>query len=754
MATWRLFFRRNERKGALTMPIRILFVAIIILSVVGLARSRAEADRPPVEAVAPAQPGSTAVVPGAEPSTMHIRAIPPGLVVRHHYYNPGTGEFSSAARVEPMGEPVYSNTPPPDVFLALGLPDIMVADDITTTAINGCPVSAYEFTVMGGGDGSGPGFNATFDLYDGCPHGGGQLIPDAGGVVPLPDDGLHEILVDLSASPLPAGRTVWLAVAVDSGEAGWVIGTPAQMGFTRNVYDFVYRQCEARFGGTTLYAGYHARVYCEPPFDREFLAYRNMDLTGMRFSQGGGEWTMDDIELIVDDCILSSYEIGAVGSGGGSVTVTAELRQFCPGGSVIDGTQATAQFIADDAPSLARFDLPGGVDLGVGQSLWMAFRFSRVSRAIVSGEATVGFTENSFGLANGNDCDLFSFGQGVPYAGFAISLHCLGDPPIGACCPRVEGEPCYDVTAPECSMPDAEWVIGQTCASEPFDPPCGSFVCCLPDPAPYGSCENLPPEECAVRGGLSEAPTLCGVGGQDCGWFACRGATGDACVSRNSPGCRGSACCNAICDLDQWCCEVAWDEVCVEEARAQCSYSCPSQEIDWVDPPAGVIDARMPHPLYDPSDTQGISGIVVNAPAHDGACCWTVCETDAPFDANAIADVTANGGGTFTVTFARPLTPGTITTVGYRAGWRTAEFGALPGDADGSRLVGPDDIIAIIDHLNAVAAPPWGLYSCDIDHSGECEPSDIVGVIDLLNGAGGLSSWMGATLPPAGTECP
>ena len=62
----------------------------------------------------------------------------------------------------------------------------------------------------------------------------------------------------------------------------------------------------------------------------------------------------------------------------------------------------------------------------------------------------------------------------------------------------------------------------------------------------------------------------------------------------------------------------------------------------------------------------------------------------------------------------------------------------------------------MIDYLNEVATPPHGIYSTDIDHSGQLLPADILRVIDLLNGSGRYVEWLGVSLPdaPCSGTCP
>jgi len=43
------------------------------------------------------------------------------------------------------------------------------------------------------------------------------------------------------------------------------------------------------------------------------------------------------------------------------------------------------------------------------------------------------------------------------------------------------------------------------------------------------------------------------------------------CVAHNSPGCANADCCRNVCVIDPYCCDVAWDGICVNETKANCT---------------------------------------------------------------------------------------------------------------------------------------------------------------------------------------
>ncbi len=69
----------------------------------------------------------------------------------------------------------------------------------------------------------------------------------------------------------------------------------------------------------------------------------------------------------------------------------------------------------------------------------------------------------------------------------------------------------------------------------------------------------------SVEGGLNAAGTVA---------FTCEPVCGSAasgsCTSSHGPGCSNGECCATVCNLDPYCCETAWDAICVQTARDNC----------------------------------------------------------------------------------------------------------------------------------------------------------------------------------------
>jgi hypothetical protein len=68
---------------------------------------------------------------------------------------------------------------------------------------------------------------------------------------------------------------------------------------------------------------------------------------------------------------------------------------------------------------------------------------------------------------------------------------------------------------------------------------------------------------------------ICGTGGE-----------GSCFVAHETPTCSDANCCGAVCSIDPFCCQVAWDSICASEAAAICIAPCPA-DLDA----SGSVDA-------------------------------------------------------------------------------------------------------------------------------------------------------------------
>jgi len=192
-----------------------------------------------------------------------VSAIPAGMPIQRHFYNASQDGDAIAAAGTPLV--VYSNTGGTLVYPPGA--NKRIADDLLTLPSCNCDLASFEFTVGGAGssDGTGPGFTVDFALYETCPGAGGVVVPGTEGTIDLPNDGLHLITVDISGLNLPKRSSFWLATEFSRNGVGWVVGAPAEIGFSSDFYDHPISACAATFSPTTgIYASFNARLMCMP----------------------------------------------------------------------------------------------------------------------------------------------------------------------------------------------------------------------------------------------------------------------------------------------------------------------------------------------------------------------------------------------------------------------------------------------------------------------------------------------------------
>lgn len=329
---------------------------------------------------------------------------------------------------------------------------------------------------------------------------------------------------------------------------------------------------------------------------------------------------------------------------------------------------------------------------------------------------------------------------GSPGGPGILDITC-GPPPnnscaaAGSCCVSRNSAGCYD---DDCRL--------TVCACDPF--------CC--DVAWDESCAGT-----GVDGSGCGAMGLCACAAE-CG----DEDAGDCCVAHSNPSCSDSACCDAVCACDDYCCTTEWDPSCAgfgfqnngcgaAAMCAQCDPTCPSGAVTFVDPPTGIVDARVPHSPICAGDVKGLTTFTVVAPEGASRGCFSVCETTSGGFTNFIADV-VDEFGNFTIVLNRPITPGAMAKIRYRsdsAVVTTGTFISHPGNVNGDTTVNSADINALVSALNG-GSLPHGLASGDIDRSGTRTPLDLLTLVDLLNGSQAFTPWLGTSRPVANSQCP
>jgi hypothetical protein len=146
---------------------------------------------------------------------------------------------------------------------------------------------------------------------------------------------------------------------------------------------------------------------------------------------------------------------------------------------------------------------------------------------------------------------------------------------------------------------EAASLCGDLCGGGGGTCPPSSNDCCFPGSGPgcadTACCEAV----CAVDGfccSVAWDGICAGEAGSLCpdlcaGSTPCGNSTNDCCAAGAGPGCSDAACCEAVCAIDPFCCSVAWDSICAGEAQGLCFELC-GGDCDTTCPPGGYVEAE------------------------------------------------------------------------------------------------------------------------------------------------------------------
>jgi hypothetical protein len=187
---------------------------------------------------------------------------------------------------------------------------------------------------------------------------------------------------------------------------------------------------------------------------------------------------------------------------------------------------------------------------------------------------------------------------------------CNVDP---VCCATVWDAACVDLAKGTrrrpglCDLPECGDFNTGDCCNEHELPACADTNCCEAVCATDSFCCDTQWDiACA---GLAREESACGCV-DECG----DPCAGTCCEPHAYPLCDDANCCEAVCALDPFCCELnggTWDSVCVQLARTQSACETPCPEPDCGDPEAGNCCA--PH---------------LGPACSDQNCCEDVCNQD------------------------------------------------------------------------------------------------------------------------------
>ena len=157
---------------------------------------------------------------------------------------------------------------------------------------------------------------------------------------------------------------------------------------------------------------------------------------------------------------------------------------------------------------------------------------------------------------------------------------CVNGTCVPVCLPQCAGKECgsngcnglcgvckpgYECEDGQCIFPCQAQCLGKECGSDG----CG------------GNCGLCPPGSMCNNAGICDPILKCGDGvcsvdaGENC--INCQpdcGPCSDGCEATQWPGCGGCPCEACVCAMDPYCCEVAWDMICVNECKSDCGGCC------------------------------------------------------------------------------------------------------------------------------------------------------------------------------------
>ena len=528
-------------------------------------------------------------------SAGRLRSLPAVTQVRQYLPDACAGAGGVAGvRVVEDPDPIYSNTLGQFVYPP-GIRNLSIADDLVTEAVGVCAITTLKVRVNGGVEEGEGEFTATVSLWDGCPGGTGELIPDTTFVFPgLPDnedispelvlpfydrgictDG-SACLVSLQncgdgspcvEDPLMIPPAVWVELSFSTATAGVIAGAPAQRGYSADAFDHPDDPCVSWLGGYPdhPHASFWTEIHVEAGCRVQHLAYLAADPTKPAWIPP--EWDTrvgDDLTLIDQDCELGAYELGIIG-GAGPYRMDIDLR-WPDLETVIPATERVFRGLGEGTLEVARFDVPPGVFITASdQPIWITWQPNRSGTGVPNvGQTLIGSSAPFYAMEDAPGApgwELYFHPDLFPEMIFYAAVYCRGEAPTGACCPDQPAVPgtdvvCYDDLTPLDCL-GSRWLLGAVCEDDLFYPPCGTHACCTPD----GGCQNLTYDDCVAICEPDPDPFLCETD-DDCPGPRTCGFEGDPSIC--TPKCARWSSGEFCGEGEQWCpvfaCFDAWGD--------------------------------------------------------------------------------------------------------------------------------------------------------------------------------------------------
>lgn len=543
------------------------------------------------------------------------------------------GDESSGAVAAGDERLIYSNTMG-RVAIAPGAFNL-IADDLSVTAPGDCRPTRIEFDVTGlvnpeGVDGP---YNVEFAVYSTCPG----AVPSnvlanrfiTGGFASFPDADPRRVVFNVPSN-IRVPTNFWLGLKFSRANAGIIGGAPAQEGFTQDLFDFPGVACQANFGNfpDQPHGSFNIEIWGDPATCPESrVSYLRRRESGSNATNPpGGDWIVENVNLIAPSCQMVAYEVVLHGQG----TYQTEFRSSCAGGQIPNTFKQQIIGVSNNQARSIRFSVDPPVNLS--QNFWFAARVIQPNAGVVSPGISpgIGQSDGTLLLDTGSgSCQAPSESIQAQF-GLSLTVICAGAAQTGACCDMYVKEcqggpsdglgcqtnsgcaspgtcevPCRQLARANCTFPlpgqDLQpiWEAGDACDPNPFpgNIPCGRSACCHLNAQGLDACLNRTENECAAIPPLEplrqwQRGRYCGLAGQICPLNACLGRSGDCKTPHPTPGCQDPTCCSAVCrDHDDWCCLVEWDDLCASFAIAipQCTGRPSNDECSGTRPDTGAM---------------------------------------------------------------------------------------------------------------------------------------------------------------------
>ncbi len=532
-----------------------------------------------------------------------------------------------------------------------------VSDDIATTAPNDCALKRYRFKVLGKvlPTGLSGAYTVTYGLYTQCPLASGSTnamrdlvrIPGTEGVLTFPDDAPRLIEHVVSAqTPVALPTNFYLSLRFNRANCGTVLGAPATIGYSGDIFDFPGFPCNGWFGGFPQqpHASFWAEFFGGDTCPEAYVAYKANRQSGGAAYIGANTQGVDDVRLMVNNCQMIGYEVTVKGTG----YYTFDLRRTCDG-QVIPGTERIFLLYAS-MPQLQapRFNFDPPISLN-SADVFLGFSVtSNSAGSIIAGiKPNIGESDNDyFTQSPATGCSPVPPTQGV-YGAINLAITCAGTQPTGACCDHFSGTCAEEVGGTSCSETYQVWSEGAACT----DIICESIkgACCDTNGADQGCTDNVTlttctgPDKVWTENGQcadQECHCIADCTGKNCGEDGCGGqcpaipchdsnvCTDDSCnpangqcvFTNNTASCSDGNACNGV--------EVCMGGQCVPGTPLVCNDGNACNGIESCSPQTGCVQG-IPLQCNDGVACNGVetcnpqSGCVAGTPVNcdDGLDC-------------------------------------------------------------------------------------------------------------------------------------